>query len=229
MYLTTKWTESEGIKKAAGAYLTSVGDPFTRPRLGALIEEDNLGTVDDVGLNTWYVYVLLYLIYPYYVVVRRSPYLYTPHIQLQTHTLISFSIHGTYSYLAKQQCTYIRMYKIKSNQNINAQNELKKSKQSRINDLNNAMVFMMNQTVRAKSIGRAVQAIHIALTFIGIPMNWAGYEVICSQHGLQPWWTLFIITIIIISYSYSHSHSNYNWTHLLFKSNQTPTHPSKQN
>jgi hypothetical protein len=51
-YLATKRTESKGIKKAALADFTSVGDTFTRPWLRPLIQEHNSCTVDDISLNS---------------------------------------------------------------------------------------------------------------------------------------------------------------------------------
>ncbi|MCI49212.1 hypothetical protein A2U01_0070455, partial [Trifolium medium] len=47
-YLATKRTESKGVKKAALADFTSVGDTFPRPRLRPLIQENNSCTVDDI-------------------------------------------------------------------------------------------------------------------------------------------------------------------------------------
>ncbi|KAK3020314.1 hypothetical protein RJ639_046526 [Escallonia herrerae] len=70
-YLTAERAEREGIEEAALADMAGVGDTFTRPGLRALIEEDNLGTVDDIGLNPCYVQIiLLYLGHPYHIVVR---------------------------------------------------------------------------------------------------------------------------------------------------------------
>lgn len=90
--LATKRTESEGIKEASTTNLTSVGDPLSRPWLGPLVEEDNLGAIDDVGLYARYVYELLYLTNSHHVMVRGSPYLHPP-----KSNRISFSfIHSFY-------------------------------------------------------------------------------------------------------------------------------------
>ena len=50
-YLATKRTEAEGIKEATLADLAGIGDTFARPRLWPLVQENNPGTVDNVGLN----------------------------------------------------------------------------------------------------------------------------------------------------------------------------------
>lgn len=54
-YLTTKRTESESINKAPPTNLTVVGDAFSWPSLRTLVQEHDLGAVDNVCLNAWYV------------------------------------------------------------------------------------------------------------------------------------------------------------------------------
>lgn len=52
------------------AYLADFGDTFAaRPWLGALVEEHDLGIVDDVGLNTTYVNKFLNLTHPSNIMV----------------------------------------------------------------------------------------------------------------------------------------------------------------
>lgn len=73
--LATKRAEPEGIEEAALANLAGVGDAFSGPGLWSFIEEDDLCTVDNVGLNRGDVQVLLNLRDPYHIMVRRPPYL----------------------------------------------------------------------------------------------------------------------------------------------------------
>jgi len=68
-YLATKRTEPEGIKKATLTNFTSLCDTFPWPWLGPFIQEHNPCTVDNVGLNTSNVQVLLNLIHPYHIMV----------------------------------------------------------------------------------------------------------------------------------------------------------------
>lgn len=51
-YLAAKRAESEGVKEAPFTDLTGVGDTLPRPGLRPLVDEDNSGTVDNVGLHT---------------------------------------------------------------------------------------------------------------------------------------------------------------------------------
>lgn len=71
--LAAEGTESEGIWEAAVADFAGEGDALPRSGLGALIQEDNLGAVDDVCLNAGDVDVSLDLVHPNHVVVRGSP------------------------------------------------------------------------------------------------------------------------------------------------------------
>lgn len=75
IYLTAKRAEAEGIEKAALADLAGVGDAFPWPRLWPLVQENDPGAVDNVGLDSTYVQHLLYLRHPYHIMVRRPPYL----------------------------------------------------------------------------------------------------------------------------------------------------------
>lgn len=68
-YLATKRAESEGIKEAALTDFTGVGDSFARPRLRPLIQENNSSTVDNVGLDSTDVQMLLNLIHPNHIMV----------------------------------------------------------------------------------------------------------------------------------------------------------------
>jgi len=68
-YLTTKRAEAEGIKEAAITDLAGIGDPFSGPWLRPLIQEHNLGTVDNVSLNACDVQKFLYLRHPYHIMV----------------------------------------------------------------------------------------------------------------------------------------------------------------
>lgn len=73
--LTAERAEAEGIKETAATNLAGVGNSFARPRLRPLIEKDNLGAVDDIGLNGGDVNVFLNLVHPNHIMVRRPPYL----------------------------------------------------------------------------------------------------------------------------------------------------------
>lgn len=69
-----------------------VGGAFSRPRLGAaaLVQKHNLGAVDNVGLHTSDIQILLNLTNPDYIVIRRSPYLQFK-IKTLFHTIGSIS------------------------------------------------------------------------------------------------------------------------------------------
>lgn len=60
-------------------------------------------------------------------------------------------------------------------------------------NLNNTVIFVIDQTVGTKSSPHTIQTEHIAFTFIGISMNRAGVEVTCSQHWFKPWRTQIIV------------------------------------
>lgn len=74
------------------------------------------------------------------------------------------------------------------------------------NNLKDAVVSVVDQTVRTKSISDAIQAVHVAFTFIGIPMSCTWIEVAGFQHWFQPWRTHILLS--------PHSH---NWTQLLMQ------------
>lgn len=69
IYLATKRAESEGIKETTLTNFASISDPFTGPWLRPLIQEHNLCTVDNVGLNCSYVQILLNLRNPNHIMV----------------------------------------------------------------------------------------------------------------------------------------------------------------
>lgn len=73
--LAAEGAEAEGVDEAPLANLAGVGDALARPGLRPLVEEDDSGAIDDVGVDTAYIQHLLYLRNSYYIVVRRSPYL----------------------------------------------------------------------------------------------------------------------------------------------------------
>lgn len=50
-YLATEGAKAEGVRETPAAYLAGVGDAFSRARLRAGVQEDNLGTVDNISLN----------------------------------------------------------------------------------------------------------------------------------------------------------------------------------
>jgi hypothetical protein len=50
-YLATERAEADIVKEAALADLTGVGDAFAGPRLRALVQEDDPGAGDNVGLD----------------------------------------------------------------------------------------------------------------------------------------------------------------------------------
>lgn len=84
MYLAAKRAEAEAIiNEATIANLTSIGYAFPGPRLRPLIQEDNFSTIDHICLNPRYINILLYLIHPYNIMIRRSPYL--PKTQSRKH------------------------------------------------------------------------------------------------------------------------------------------------
>lgn len=60
-YLAAKRAETEGVEEAPLTNLAGVCDALSWPWLWALVEEDDAGAVDDVGLNTADVENLLYL------------------------------------------------------------------------------------------------------------------------------------------------------------------------
>lgn len=49
-------------------------------------------------------------------------------------------------------------------------------------NLNNTVIFVIDQTVRTESISHTVQTEHVAFAFIRISMNYAGDEVAGPQH-----------------------------------------------
>lgn len=142
--LATQRTEPEAIMEASATNLASVGDPLPRPGLRPRIEEHNLRAVDYVCLNPRYIDVLLNLIHPHHVVVRRSSY------------------------------------------------------------LNDAMVPVIVETVRAESISGAVQAEHVALALVGDPVDGTGQEVARAEHWLQPRQAQ-----IVVSHSYYRTHHRF--------------------
>ncbi|RZR99419.1 hypothetical protein BHM03_00028982 [Ensete ventricosum] len=73
--LAAEGAEAEGVEQAPVADLAAVGDALARPRLGAFVEEDDAGAVDDVRLHTGEVQHLLDLGNSDHVVVGRPPYL----------------------------------------------------------------------------------------------------------------------------------------------------------
>jgi len=76
MYLAAKRAEAEAIiNEATIANLAGIGHSFPRPRLRPLIQEDDFSTIDHIGLDPTYIKILLYLIHPYNIMIRRSPYL----------------------------------------------------------------------------------------------------------------------------------------------------------
>jgi len=67
--LATERAEAERIEEAALADLTGVGDPFAGPRLRALVQEDDSGAVDNVGLDPSDVQNFLNFRDPYHIMV----------------------------------------------------------------------------------------------------------------------------------------------------------------
>lgn len=70
LYLTTKRTESEGIKKASLTNFTGIGDAFSGPRLWTFVQEHNLCAVDNVSLHWTDVQVFLNLGHSDHIVIR---------------------------------------------------------------------------------------------------------------------------------------------------------------
>jgi hypothetical protein len=68
-YLATERAEAEGVKEAALTDLTGVGDAFAGPRLRALVQEHDPGTVYNVGLDACNVQNFLNLRDPYHIMV----------------------------------------------------------------------------------------------------------------------------------------------------------------
>lgn len=68
-YLATERTEAERVQETALADLAGVGHAFAGPRLRALVQKDDSGTVDNVGLDSGDVQNLLNLRDPYHIVV----------------------------------------------------------------------------------------------------------------------------------------------------------------
>ena len=68
-YLATERAETEGIEEATLAYFAGVGDPFAWPWLWPFIQEHDLCTVDNVGLNRCDVQILLNLRHPDHIMV----------------------------------------------------------------------------------------------------------------------------------------------------------------
>ena len=76
MYLAAKRAEAEAIiNEATIANLAGIGHTFPGPRLRPLVQEDDFSTIDHIRLDPWYINMLLYLIHPYNIMIRRSPYL----------------------------------------------------------------------------------------------------------------------------------------------------------
>jgi hypothetical protein len=80
--LATEGAEAEGVEEGACADLAVVGGGgglagggSGAAWLGALVEEEDLGAVDDVGLDAGDVEDVLHLRHPNHVVVGRTPYL----------------------------------------------------------------------------------------------------------------------------------------------------------
>lgn len=74
-YLASQRAEPKCIYQAPATNLTSVGDPFSGPRLWPLIQKYNLCTVNNVRLHARYVYVPLNLTHSHHIMVRGSSYL----------------------------------------------------------------------------------------------------------------------------------------------------------
>jgi hypothetical protein len=68
--LATQRAETEGIKQATLTNFAGVGDTFAGPRLGPFIQEHDLCTVDNVGLNRCDVQILLNLRNSNHIMVR---------------------------------------------------------------------------------------------------------------------------------------------------------------
>lgn len=60
----------------------------------------------------------------------------------------------------------------------------KQDNTSKSQNLHNAVIFVIDQTVGAQSMSHTVQTEQIAFAFIGIAMNGAGDEVTSSQQWL---------------------------------------------
>lgn len=76
MYLAAKRAEAEAIiNEATIANLAGIGYAFPGPRLRPLVQEDDFSTINHICLDPGYIKILLYLIHPYNIMIRRSPYL----------------------------------------------------------------------------------------------------------------------------------------------------------
>ena len=62
-----------------------------------------------------------------------------------------------------------------------------------IKDLNNAMVSVVGETVRAQGVSGAIQAVEVALALVGDAVESAGDEEARIQQGLQPWRPVVVI------------------------------------
>ena len=84
MYLAAKRTEAEAIiNETTIANFAGSGYAFPWPRLRPLVQKNHFSTIDHISLDTWYVEILLYLIHPYNIMIRRSPYLPKPFKKIQ--------------------------------------------------------------------------------------------------------------------------------------------------
>ncbi|KAG6507730.1 hypothetical protein ZIOFF_033081 [Zingiber officinale] len=70
--LAAEGTKTEGVNQAAVTDLAGPGDALAGPRLRALVQEDDAGAVDDVGLHAADVQHLLDLRHPDHVVAKRK-------------------------------------------------------------------------------------------------------------------------------------------------------------
>lgn len=138
--LASERAEPEWIKQTPAANLTGVGNPFPGPRLRPFVEEHNLGTVDNVGLNTGNVYEFRHLGDPDHIVVRRPP------------------------------------------------------------NLNNMMVLVLRQAVRAEGVPGTIQTVHVAFALVRVAMDFAVVEEVGPQERLQPRWA----KILAVTHSIDH-------------------------
>lgn len=55
------------------------------------------------------------------------------------------------------------------------------------------MIFVVGETRRTKSLAGTIQAVHIALALIGVPVELTNSEEAGLQQRAKPWWTKVII------------------------------------
>lgn len=158
--LAPERAEPEGLRQAPAANLAGVGHSLAGPRLPALVEEHNLGTVDDVSLHAGDVDVLLDVAHPHHVVIRRPPYL--QHIPRPNQNPTPFPSKKVERLL---QC---------------------KRERNQLYYLNDIVVPVIDETVGAERVPDTVEAEQVAFALVGVAVNQARHEVVSPQHRDKP-------------------------------------------